>query len=165
MKSRFRDAFHTEQDTQKGKFLTFLLGEEVYAIEIRLVTEIIALQPIAELPEAPEYIKGVVNIRGKVIPVMDIRLKFKLDPVEYGLRTYIIVIDVKGLSVGLIVDNVSEVLSIPDEYIVPPPQMKNRPRNSFIKAVGLSDEQVKLILDCEELLSDDQVEAIKSRTV
>ncbi|HHY70766.1 MAG TPA: purine-binding chemotaxis protein CheW, partial [Thermoanaerobacterales bacterium] len=149
-----------EEDTQKGKFLTFLLGKEVYAIEIKFVIEIIGIQPITELPESPTYVKGIINLRGKIIPVMDVRLRFKKKPVEYNDRTCIIVVEVQDISVGLIVDNVSEVLSITDEDIVPPPDMNKRTENKYIKAIGKVGNEVKLILDCEKLMNDDDVEAI-----
>lgn len=147
-----------EEDTQKGKYLTFLLDKEVYAIEIKYVTEIIGFQPITEVPELPDYIKGIINLRGKIIPVMDVRLRFKKQPAEYNDRTCIIVIDVQNISVGLIVDNVSEVLSISDDSIVPPPDISRGTENRYIKAIGKVENDVKLILDCNKLLSDKDVE-------
>lgn len=157
MDKQFEEAFHTEQDTQKGKFLTFLLGKEVYAIEIKLVTEIICLQPITEIPEMAAYIKGIVNIRGKIIPVMDVRLRFNFEPAEYNQSTCIVIIEVNSVSVGLIVDNVSEVLAIADDRIVLPPEIKGGNENRLIKAIGISDENVKLILDCEKLLNENDM--------
>lgn len=147
-----------EEDTQKGKYLTFLLDKEVYAIEIKYVTEIIGFQPITEVPELPDYIKGIINLRGKIIPVMDVRLRFKKQPAEYNDRTCIIVIDVQNISVGLIVDNVSEVLSISDDSIVPPPEISRGTENRYIKAIGKVENDVKLILDCNKLLSYKDVE-------
>jgi purine-binding chemotaxis protein CheW len=152
-----------EEDTQKGKYLTFLLGKEAYAIEIKFVTEIIGIQPITEVPELPVYVKGIINLRGKIIPVMDVRLRFKKKPVDYNDRTCVIVIDVLNISVGLIVDNVSEVLSISDENIVPPPEMNRGSENKYIKAIGKVENDVKLILDCEKLMSDKEVEAISQK--
>lgn len=149
-----------EEDTQKGKFLTFSLGKEVYAIEIKFVTEIIGIQPITEVPELPEYVKGIINLRGKIIPVLDVRLRFKKKPVDYNDRTCIIVVEVKEVSVGLIVDNVSEVLSIADEDIVPPPDMNKGTENKYIKAIGKVGNEVKLILGCEELMNSNDVELI-----
>lgn len=152
-----------EEDTQKGKYLTFLLGKEAYAIEIKFVTEIIGIQPITEVPELPVYVKGIINLRGKIIPVMDVRLRFKKKPVDYNDRTCVIVIEVENISVGLIVDNVSEVLSISDENIVPPPEMNRGSENKYIKAIGKVENDVKLILDCEKLMSDKEVEAISQK--
>lgn len=150
-----------QEDTQKGKFLTFSLGNEVYAIEIKFVTEIIGIQPITEVPELPAYVKGIINLRGKIIPVMDVRLRFKKKPVEYYDRTCVIVVEVKDVSVGLIVDNVSEVLSIADENIVPPPEMNKGMENKYIKAIGKVENDVKLIINCEKLMNDNDVEDIR----
>lgn len=148
-----------EEDTQKGKFLTFSLGKEYYGIDIMYVKEIVGIQPITVVPELPEFIKGIINLRGKIIPVMDARLKFKKIPKEYNDRTCIIVIDVLELSIGIIVDAVSEVLNINDENIVPPPNLNTSGRK-YIKSVGKSDENVTLILDCEKLLDEEEIEKI-----
>jgi purine-binding chemotaxis protein CheW len=148
--------FEDNEDTQKGKFLTFKIGKEEYGIEISYVTEIIGIQAITEIPELPGYIKGIINLRGKIIPVMDVRLRFKKEPAEYDDRTCIIVVDINDMSVGLIVDNVSEVISIPEESIVPPPDAKTGFRNRYIKGIGKAGDSVKLILDCNLLLTDDE---------
>lgn len=148
-----------EEDTQKGKYLTFFLGKEVYAIEIKYVTEIIGIQPITEVPELPTYVKGIINLRGKIIPVLDVRLRFKKSSVDYNDRTCIIVIEVKDTYVGLIVDNVSEVLSIAEEETVPPPEINKTSESKFIKSIGKVDNEVKLILDCDQLMNEDEVEA------
>ena len=119
------------------------------------MTEIIGVQTITSVPQLPEYIQGIINLRGKVIPVMDIRLRFGKPFREYNDRTCIIVIDIDGMSIGLIVDSVSEVLAIPGDNIVPPPEFKsNTSSNRFIKAIGRMENEVKLLLDCEKLLTD-----------
>ena len=149
-----------EEDTQKGRFLTFTLGKEDYGIEIRFVTEIIGIQAITEVPELPDYVKGIINLRGKIIPVMDVRLRFKKEPVEYNDRTCIIVIDIKNISIGMIVDTVSEVISIEDENIVPPPSLKTGFQNRYVKGIGKVDNDVKLLLDCEKILNEEEVESL-----
>jgi purine-binding chemotaxis protein CheW len=154
-----RELLEEEEDTQKGRFLTFELGEESYGIEIKYVTEIIGLQPVTEIPELPEYIKGIINLRGTIIPVMDVRLRFKKLFREYNDRTCIIVINIGEISIGLIVDSVSEVLSIPDEEIVPPPEV-NKTGNKYIKGIGKVENGVKLLLDCIKLLDEDDVEGL-----
>ena len=123
------------EDTQKGKFLTFCMGNDFYGIEIKYVTEIIGLQPITEIPEMPEYIRGIINLRGKIIPVMDVRLRFRKPFREYNDRTCIVVIEISEVSVGLIVDSVSEVIAIPDEEIVAPPSM-TKEGNRYIIGIG-----------------------------
>jgi len=150
-----------EEDTQKGKFLTFSLGDEYYGIDIMYVTEIVGIQPITVVPELPDFIKGIINLRGKIIPVMDARLKFKKEPKEYNDRTCIIVVDLQELSIGIIVDAVSEVLNISDENIVPPPNLNTGGRK-YIKSVGKSADSVTLILDCEKLLNENEIDELKS---
>ncbi|GAA0176624.1 chemotaxis protein CheW [Clostridium sediminicola] len=145
------------QDSQKGKFLTFSIEKEAYGVEISHVTEIINVHPITKVPELPEYIKGIINLRGKIIPVMDVRLKFKKPAVEYDDRTCIVVIDFNDISIGLIVDSVSEVLSISEENIILPPNVNNNTKN-YIKNIGKTENKVVLILDCEELLEQDDEE-------
>lgn len=151
----------TEEDTQRGRFLTFQINSEVYGIEIRYVTEIIGIQPITEVPELSEYMKGIINLRGKIIPVMDVRLRFKKEPVIYNDRTCVIVVEIENISIGLIVDNVSEVLSIPEEEIVEPPDMKSG-GNKYIKGIGKVGNDVKLLLDCERLINEQDLEYLEA---
>lgn len=153
--------FEVGEDTQKGKYLTFSLGNEFYGIEIKYVTEIIGIEPVTEMPELPDHIKGIINLRGKIIPVMDVRLRFKKPPREYNDRTCVIVIDIKGVSVGLIVDSVSEVLSIDEGEIVPPPDTKQG-GNKYIKAIGKVGDEIKLILDCDKLLSNVDIGSLEN---
>ncbi len=149
---------YEEEDTQKGKFLTFTLGVEAYGLEISYVTEIVGIQPITEVPELPDYVKGIINLRGKIIPVMDVRIRFKKKESEYDDRTCIIVIDIQDISIGMIVDSVTEVLSIPDHEIVPPPDI-SKAQKKYIKGIGKTQDEVVLILDCEKLLEDDELDS------
>lgn len=151
-----------EEDTQKDKFLTFVLGNEFYGIEIKYVTEIVGMQPITEVPELPGYIRGIINLRGKIIPVMDVRLRFKKPLIEYNDRTCIIVVDIRDVSIGLIIDSVSEVMSIPEGDIVPPPEVSKGTGNRFIKGIGKFGGDVKLILDCDKLLSDEETDSLSN---
>jgi len=146
-----------EEDTQKGRFLTFTLDKEVYGIEITYVTEIIGIQPITEVPDLPDYIRGIINLRGKIIPVIDVRLRFKKSFRDYNDRTCVIVIDINELSIGLIVDSVSEVITIPETEIVAPPEV-SKSSNRFIKGIGKVNGEVKLLLDCNKLLNDEDTD-------
>jgi len=143
-----------EEDTQKDRYLTFLLGNECYGMEIKFVIEIIGIQAITEIPELPEYVKGIINLRGKIIPVIDVRVRFKKETKEYNDRTCVIVVDIKDLSVGLIVDSVAEVITIQEQDIVDPPQINKGTNNRYIKKIGKVGTAVKLLLDCEKLLSE-----------
>ncbi|EKQ50375.1 MULTISPECIES: chemotaxis protein CheW [unclassified Clostridium] len=155
------DIVETDEDTQKGKYLTFVLDNESYGIGINNITEIIGIQPITLIPELPDYIRGIINLRGKIIPVMDVRLRFKKAFREYNDRTCIIVIDINELSIGLIVDSVSEVLNIPDQDIIPPPNL-NKINNKYIRGIGKIDNEVKLILDCDKLINEDDADILSN---
>jgi len=150
-----------EEDTQKDRYLTFMLGNEGYGIEIQHVTEIIGIQPITEIPEIPQYIRGVINLRGKIIPVMDVRLRFKKIFREYNDRTCIVVVDIGEVSIGLIVDSVSEVLSITEAEIVTPPDM-GQGKNRYIEGIGKVGSDIKLILDCDMLLNGGELEELSN---
>lgn len=151
-----------DEDTQKGKYLTFYVDNVTYAIEINFVTEIIGIQPITPIPELPIYVKGIINLRGKIVPVMDVRLRFKKEQLEYNDRTCIIVVDVNDITLGLIVDNVSEVLKMSDENIVSPPESNVGDENQYIKAIGKCENEVNLILSCEKLMTDNETEALSN---
>lgn len=150
-----------EEDTLKGRYLIFSVGSELYGMEIRYITEIIGLQPITQVPEMPEYVKGVTNLRGKIIPVIDARLRFHKAVREYDDRTCIIVIDTTIISIGLIVDSVAEVLSMQDDDIAPPPDI-NKGGHKYIKGIGKAGGSVKLLLDCQRLLTEDEQDAISA---
>jgi len=109
-----------EENNFSEKYLTFQLDNETYGIELENVVEIIGMQPITKLPGLPDYVRGIINLRGKIIPVMDVRLRFNKNLVDYNERICVIVININDLSTGLIVDNVSEVISIPKTEIVAP---------------------------------------------
>ena len=149
-----------EENTQYGRYLTFNVGDEVFGIEIEFVTEIISMQPITKIPEVADYIKGIINLRGKIIPVIDVRLKFKKDEIPYDERTCIIVIDADDIGVGLIVDRVAEVLTINDEEVAPPPNNKTGIKNRYIKGIGKINGEVKLLLDCNRFFDEEEKQAI-----
>ena len=150
-----------DEDTQKDKFLTFQVGTEEFGISIRHVTEIIGLQKITDVPDMPDFIKGVINLRGKVIPVMDVRSRFKLESREYDDRTCIVVVNIKDKSVGLVVDRVSEVADIPESQIEPPAQIGSGTASRYIQGMGKINEEVKILLDVDKLLYEDELESMK----
>jgi len=160
MKTTDDELFEQQEDTQHGRYLTFYLGEEVYGIEIEYVTEIIGMQPITKVPEVADYIKGIINLRGKIIPVIDMRLKFSKDAIEYDDRTCIVVVDTENMTVGLIVDKVSEVISIDDENVVPPPSHKTGIKNRYLQGIGKVSSEVILLLDCKMLFNESEAQEI-----
>lgn len=152
-----------EEDTQHGRFLTFAIAGEYFGIEIQFVKEIIGIQPIVDVPEVPEYVKGIINLRGSIIPVIDVRTKFKKEFLDYNERTCIIVIEISDNLIGFIVDNVAEVVKINDEDIVPPPDIKTGFQNKYIKGIGKVGKEVKLLLDCAKILDDEELEQIVNK--
>lgn len=144
------------EDAQKGRFLTFLVGNEAYGIEIKYVTEIIGIQSVTEMPEMPIYVKGIINLRGRIIPLIDVRLRFGKAPKEYDDRTCVVVVGINGFSYGLIVDSVTEVLTISDEEISPLPDMHSS-GDKFVKLIGKTPVGIILVVDCEKLLTSDDI--------
>lgn len=151
-----------EEDTQKDKYLIFSIGKESYGIDIKYVIEIIGIEPITEVPELPDYVKGVINLRGKIIPVMDIRLKFRKAEKEYDDRTCIIVVDIEDISIGLIIDRVLEVINIDQNNIAPPPKINKGKYNTnkYIKGIGKVQNEVKLLIDCNKLIEEEDIQEL-----
>jgi len=144
-----------------GKYLTFKLANEEYGVEVLKVREIMGLIDITSVPQMPPHMKGVINLRGKVIPVVHLRLKFGLHEIEPTEQTCIIVVDV-GQEIGIIVDRVSEVLDITGDSIEPPPAMGAAVDTSFILGMGKVGEAVKILLDVEKVLSGDELTEIEA---
>ncbi len=152
-----------DEDTQKGQFMTFQVGKEYFGISISYVNEIIMMQPITMVPEVKDYIKGLINLRGKIIPVIDVRVRFKMDPVEYTDRTCIIVINVKTTVIGLIVEKIAEVDTIQDSDIVPPPSLgrKDSEQNKYVYGLARTGDTMKLLIDPEKLIKDEDLEVME----
>lgn len=147
----------SDDNAQKGKYLTFVLGSETYALEIVYVTEIIGIQAITPVPDMPSYIRGVINLRGRVLPVMDVRLRFGMAEREYDGRTCIIVIHARDSSTGLVVDTVNEVLEIHASQIDDPYKATTGAKKGrFIKGLGRVEAQIKIILDAEMLIFESE---------
>jgi purine-binding chemotaxis protein CheW len=163
-RERIEDDFYDDddEDTQKDKYLTFTVGKEDYGIEISHVTEIIGIQKITDVPDMPQYIKGVINLRGKVIPVMDVRLRFRMPEREYDDRTCTVVVSVNGAPVGLVVDTVKEVIDIPENQIELPPEVAESSTQRYIKGLGKIGEDVKILLDIEKLVRHEDMAAMQS---
>ena len=146
------------EDSIDNMYLTFVVEKETYAVNIACVTEIVGMQRISEIPDVPNYIKGAMNLRGKVIPVMDQRLRFHLPARHYDDRTTIIVLDLEGVPTGLVVDQVTDVLTIPPRQIDPPPHWLHDGKRGVIKGLGKSDDHVSIILDVPHLLYDKELD-------
>ena len=151
---------------REGKYLTFSLASEEYGMGILKIKEIIGMMPITTVPQTPEFVKGVINLRGKVIPVIDLRLKFGMEKSEYSERTCIIVVDLTNqatnILIGVVVDSVSEVLNIKEEDIEDTPTFGTRLNTAYILGMAKMEGGVKILLDIDRVLSEDEVTALES---
>ena len=147
-----------------GKYLTFRLGDEDFGLEILKVQEIIGMQEITKIPRTPDFVKGVINLRGKVIPVIDLRLKFGMPEVEVSRKTCIIMVQVQqddsNVIMGIVVDEVSEVLEIDGSAIEPSPAFGTRVETNFILGMAKTEEAVKILLDLDRVLTRQELEAV-----
>jgi len=148
-------------EAQKDKYMTFKSGSEYFGLKIQYVNEIIQFQAITEIPETEDYIKGLINLRGKIIPVIDVRLRFGQEPFEYNDRTCIIVISVKSTVIGLIVEKIAEVVEISDANILPPPTIghADKAHHKYVYGIGKIGDTVKLLLDPDKLINDEDLES------
>jgi purine-binding chemotaxis protein CheW len=151
-----------EDESQDNKYLTFSISNEVYGIDIGDITEIIEMQKITEVPDMPKYVKGVINLRGRVIPVMDLRLRFNIDEREYDDRTCVVIVNVEDTSIGFVVDRVLEVVDIPEGNIDPPPQFKSASGfDKYVTGIGKVGEDVKILLDATKIIQSEELEKLK----
>ena len=150
---------------REGKYLTFSLAGEEYGIGILKIKEIIGMMPITTVPQTPEYVKGVINLRGKVIPVIGLRLRFGMEKAEYTERTCIIVVELKSqaadILIGIVVDSVSEVLSIKADDIEDTPTFGTRLNTGYILGMAKMEGGVKILLDIDCVLSTEEIAVIE----
>lgn len=144
--------------SHEGKYLTFVLGDEEYGIEILKVREIIGVMAITPVPQSPNYIKGVINLRGKVIPVVDLRLKFGFPEKEHTKETCIIVVEVNNTLIGVIVDTVSEVLDIAIEDMEPSPHFGQDIDTDVFLGIAKIKNKVKILLDIDKVLRQEEID-------
>jgi purine-binding chemotaxis protein CheW len=137
----------------------FRVGGEEYGLDILRVQEIIRLQHLTRVPNAPDAIDGVMNLRGKIIPVIALRKRFGLDPIPADKQTRIVVVEIQGTVLGFIVDSVSEVLRIPADTVEPPPLL-GKATQDYVSAVGKIDERLLILLDIDRLMSGDEIMSI-----
>jgi purine-binding chemotaxis protein CheW len=149
-----------------GKFLTFLMANEKYGLEILKVREIMGMMDVTSVPTTPAFIRGVINLRGKVIPVVDLRLKFGIEAKADTERTCIIVVHLahtaQEMTMGIIVDEVSDVLDIDQNQIEPPPSFGADIRTDFILGMGKTDQKVMTLLDIDRVLTEQEVGLVES---
>ena len=150
---------------KEGKYLTFSLENEEYGIGILKIKEIIGMMPVTTIPRTPEFVKGVINLRGKVIPVVDLRLRFKMEPSDYTDRTCIIVVEIENqvgmIQIGVVVDSVSEVLNVGSDDIEEAPSFETKLDTEYILGMAKIDGGVKILLDIDKVLNDEEIAALE----
>ena len=153
---------------KEGKYLTFSMANEEYGIGILKIKEIIGMMPITLVPQTPEHVKGVINLRGKVIPVVDLRLRFGMDEIDYTDRTCIIVVEIEGQAgvvlIGIVGDAVSEVLNIKGEDVEETPTFGTRLNTDFILGMAKIEGGVKILLDIDKVLSSEEIAVLEKAT-
>ncbi|MDR2076605.1 MAG: chemotaxis protein CheW [Desulfovibrio sp.] len=154
------DADHIKKDDELLQLVTFSIGEEEFGVDILKVQEIIRTMEITKVPRAQDFVEGVINLRGKVIPIIDLRRRFGLDSKAHDKHTRIIVIEINNMIVGFVVDSVSEVLRIPASTVEPPPPVVAGLESEYISGVGKLHDRLLILLDLDKLLSSEDMESL-----
>ncbi len=153
-----------KSDDQESKYLSFPLADSLYGIDIQHVKEVVIFSKnmkITQVPHMPSFTKGVINLRGKVIPIIDLRLRFLLEEIDYGGRTCFVVVNIEGVTTGLVVDTVAGVVTFKNVDIDPAPELNDSAQSKFIYGIGKTDDEVYILLDTEKLLHQKELEALK----
>lgn len=147
---------------EENKFVTFKIAEETYGVEVLRVKEIVGMTEITSVPNSLHFMKGVINLRGSVVPVVDLRLKFGMGEKEYDSFTVIIIVEVKGKLIGMIVDTVSDVADIPFSTIQDTPHFTSKIETDFIRGIGQMNEKLVIILDVDRILTTDEFKELEN---
>lgn len=142
------------------QYVTFMIGSETYGIEVLQVREIIGMTDITYVPNSMDFMKGVINLRGTVVPVVDMRKKFRMDERKYDIFTVILIVEIKGTFIGMIVDSVSDVIGLSSESIQDTPHFSANIETDYIKCIGKSDEDLVIILDADRILTTEELNRI-----
>ncbi|MCE8040022.1 MAG: chemotaxis protein CheW [Halomonadaceae bacterium] len=156
------DAALAAAEAHNREFLVFSLGDEEYAIDILKVQEIRGYENVTRIANAPDFIKGVTNLRGVIVPIVDLRIKFHLDKVEYGGQTVVIVVNVEDRVVGIVVDGVSDVMTLSPDQIKPAPEFGVTLSSDFLSGLGSLDDRMLVIVDIDKLLTSDEMALVES---
>ncbi len=150
----------TAPNPAAGEYLTFVLGQEEYGLEILKVQEIRGYDTVTQIANTPEFIKGVINLRGKIVPIVDLRIKFKLGKVEYNEFTVVIILNLGGRVVGIVVDGVSDVMALQDEQIKEVPTLVTSIDTKYIMGLATVEEQMLILVDIEQLMTSPEMELV-----
>lgn len=152
-------------NTAAGEYLTFVLGTEEYGLDILKVQEIRGYDAVTQIANTPDFIKGVVNLRGKIVPIVDLRIKFNLGKVEYNEFTVVIILNLNGRVVGIVVDGVSDVMALKEEQLRDVPSLVTNIDTKYIVGLATVEEQMLILVDIEKLMKSEEMELIDSVAV
>lgn len=152
------EIMETKVDDLENRLMTFFIKNVIYGVQLRHVIEIISIQYITQVPHVPSYVKGIINLRGKIVPVIDTRLKIGIEETEYTDKTCIIVIMIGEMQIGLIVDSVNEVITITNDAITQMPSISEAKTKKYLQSVTKINNQMILNLDLDYLINDDNIE-------
>ncbi|MGY3727391.1 MULTISPECIES: chemotaxis protein CheW [Cobetia] len=155
---------HASSASDGGQYLVFSLGEEHYAVDILKVQEIRGYENVTRIANAPAFIKGVTNLRGVIVPIVDLRLKFNLGAAEYTAQTVVIVINLGARVVGIVVDGVSDVISLAADQLLPPPEFGARLKSDFLAGLATVNEHMLLIMDIERMMTSEEMALMDPET-
>ncbi len=144
------------------EFLTFTIGREEYGVDILKVQEIRGYESVTQIANAPDYIKGVINLRGKIVPIIDLRIKFRQDKVSYDQYTVVIIVDLSDRTTGIVVDGVSDVLTLAPDQIRPTPHFTSELATDYIRGLGSVDARMLILVNIEKLLNTDELAALEA---
>ncbi|MDP4132689.1 MAG: chemotaxis protein CheW [Bacillota bacterium] len=150
-----------EEDTVANKYLLFSVDKEIYGAEIKNVEEIIGIQDITHVPQLPEFIKGIINLRGNIIPVGDLRIRFKKEAGSYMGKASIVILNLNEVVLGIIIDNALEVITIMPDEIQLPPEMSSGYKDKYVKGIAKVNEKIVLLLNIQKLISEEELDEIK----
>lgn len=159
------NAVSNSAKTGAGEYLTFVLGSEEYGLDILKVQEIRGYDAVTQIANTPDFIKGVVNLRGKIVPIVDLRIKFNLGKVEYDEFTVVIILNLGGRVVGIVVDGVSDVMALKEEQLSDVPSLVTSIDTKYIVGLATVEEQMLILVDIERLMSSEEMELIDSAVV
>jgi len=148
-------------EVESNQYVTFLIARETYGVEVLRVQEIIGMTGITHVPNSMEFMRGVINLRGTVVPVVDMRLRFGMEEKDYDNFTVILIVEVKGYMVGMIVDSVADVVDIPIKNIQDTPHFSANIRTDYIKGIGRIDEDLVIVLNVDKILSTEELEKME----
>jgi purine-binding chemotaxis protein CheW len=159
------ESINTTPNAAKGEYLSFVLGNEQYGLDILKVQEIRGYDTVTQIANTPEYIKGVINLRGKIVPILDLRIKFNFDKIEYNELTVVIILNLSGRDVGVVVDGVSDVMALKDDQISAVPAIISKIDTKYIIGIATVEAQMMILVDIEQLIKKEELELVENSAI